>query len=245
MNILRSIIVFLWLVATLVPLGLGLVICSYFVSDMRLWWWFVVPWLRGVIGAARIVGGVKYRLHGEENLPAADDMSRVILCPKHQSTWETFYFPSMSSHPLAYVFKKELLRIPVFGWALKALQSIAIDRSAGGAAVKQVLEQGKDRLSRGIWVSIFPEGTRMPPGETKRYGKSGTLLAQSSGHMIVPIAHNAGYHWPRRGMAIKPGVVTFVVGEPVDATGRDPEEVNREIQDWMEKTVARIVADRQ
>ena len=118
MNAIRSFLVFTWIVLSVIPVGLTLVFCSLFLSDEKLWWWFAAPWLRGVIAAARIVGGVRYRVHGEDNLPTADDMRRVILCPKHQSTWETFFFASFTSHPLAYVFKKELLRIPVFGWCM-------------------------------------------------------------------------------------------------------------------------------
>ena len=112
MNAIRSVLVFLWIVVSVIPMGLALVLCSLFLRDDKLWWWFAVPWLRGVIGAARLIAGVKYRIHGEENLPPAHDMRRIVLCPKHQSTWETFFFPSMTPHPVSYVFKKELLRIP-------------------------------------------------------------------------------------------------------------------------------------
>ena len=108
MNAIRSTLVFIWLVLSIIPVGLTLVVCSLFLKDDKLWWWFAVPWLKGVIVAARIIAGVQYRVHGAENLPTADDMRRIVLCPKHQSTWETFFFPSMTSHPLAYVFKKEL-----------------------------------------------------------------------------------------------------------------------------------------
>ena len=240
MNILRSIIVFLWLVATLVPLGLGLVICSYFVSDTRLWWWFVVPWLRGVIAAARIVGGVQYRLQGEENLPAPDDMRRIILCPKHQSTWETFYFPSMSSHPLAYVFKKELLRIPVFGWAIGRTEMIHIDRKQRAEAWNKVAEQGQILMDRGKWIIMFPEGTRTERGSQGLYKTGASRLAVATGAMVVPIAVTSARCWPRRSFWLKPGVIDVSIGAPISSEGRDAEELMAEVEQWIETEMRRL-----
>ena len=194
-------------------------------------------WCRYISFLARTLCGLRYRVVGRENFP--DEPNVIFL--KHSSAFETYL--QIQEFPRAcWVLKKELLLVPIFGWSLRAMQAIAIDRSAGSAAVRQVVEQGKDRLSKGIWVSIFPEGTRMPAGETKRYGISGTLLAQEAGVKIIPIAHNAGYHWPRHAKSIKPGEVVFVVGEPVDPAGRDLREVNAEIQDWVESEVAAIVA---
>ncbi len=195
-------------------------------------------WCSVISFLARNICGLTYRVEGRENFP--DEPGVMFI--KHSSAFETYL--QISEFPrAAWVLKRELLYVPFFGWTLRALDAIAINRSAGNAAVKQVIEQGKARLRKGIWVSIFPEGTRMAPGTTKRYGISGTLLAQAAGCKIVPIAHNAGYHWPRRARSIKPGEVVFVVGEPVDPAGRDPREVNNEIQAWMEATVARIVAE--
>jgi 1-acyl-sn-glycerol-3-phosphate acyltransferase len=155
---------------------------------------------------------------------------------KHSSAFETF--GSLAIFPRScWVLKRELLWVPFFGWTLIPLDSIAIDRAKGGAAVSQVIKQGKDRLARGINVVVFPEGTRMPVGKTKRYGISGMLLAQESGSLVVPVAHNAGVFWPRRGLRIKPGEITIVIGKPVDPGRREAREVNREIQEWVEKTV--------
>jgi len=123
----------------------------------------------------------------------------------------------------------------VIGWGLVLLRSIAVNRSAGGSAVKSVLQQGRARLAEGKWVVIFPEGTRMPPGETRRYGVSGPLLAADSGRLIVPVAHDAGYFWPRRGLIKKPGVIRVVIGPPIVAAGRDPRAVNAEAQEWIER----------
>ena len=194
-------------------------------------------WVGVIRNLLKWICGLSYRVEGKENFP---DQACVMFI-KHSSALETFV--QIGEFPRAcWVLKKELLWVPFFGWALKAMQAIAIDRSAGSVAVKQVVEQGKERLTRGISVSVFPEGTRMPPGQTKRYGISGTLLAQESGAPIVPIAHNAGYHWPRRAKGIKPGEVVFVVGQPVTVGSRDLREVNAEIQNWMENEVARIVS---
>lgn len=193
-------------------------------------------WSKIISFLVRTICGLRYRIVGAENFP--DEASVMFI--KHSSAFETYL--QIQEFPRAcWVLKRELLYIPIFGWALKGMQSIAIDRSAGGAAVKQVLEQGKDRLARGIWVSIFPEGTRMAPGETRRYGMSGTLLAQEAGVKIVPVAHNAGYLWPKKAWGITPGEVVFVVGKPVDPAGRDAREVNGEIQAWVENEVAEIV----
>jgi 1-acyl-sn-glycerol-3-phosphate acyltransferase len=225
-NVLAWVIVVLWTVVLFLvwPFGTR---HSYAVSRN---WAIVTGWL------VQNICGLECRVEGLENFP--DDSCVVFL--KHSSAYETFMqlklFPRC-----CVVLKRELLWVPFFGWTLIPLKAIAIDRSAGPTAVSQVIEQGKERLAEGINVSIFPEGTRMAPGNTKRYGKSGTLLAQAAGCLIVPIAHNAGYHWPRRGFGIKPGCVTFVVGKPVDPRGRDAREVNEQIQQWMEAEVARIV----
>jgi len=194
-------------------------------------------WVGVIRKLLKWICGLSYRVEGKEHFP---DQPCVMFI-KHSSALETFV--QIGEFPRAcWVLKKELLWVPFFGWALKALQAIAIDRSAGSVAVKQVVDQGKQRLAQGISVSVFPEGTRMPPGQTKRYGISGTLLAQESGAPILPIAHNAGYHWPRRTKGITPGEVVFVVGQPVIVGDRDLREVNAEIQNWMENEVERIVS---
>jgi 1-acyl-sn-glycerol-3-phosphate acyltransferase len=136
-----------------------------------------------------------------------------------------------------WVLKRELLWVPMLGIALRQLHAIAIDRKAGHSAVSQVVEQGKARLAEEDWVMIFPEGTRMPAGETRRYGVSGTVLAGETGKLIVPVAHNAGFYWPRRGLLKKPGTVRVVIGTPVPAAGREVREINEEIQAWIEATV--------
>jgi len=137
--------------------------------------------------------------------------------------------------PQAWVLKREILWIPLVGWASWCLKCIAIDRGAGHRAVNQVLDHGRERLAAGIWVLIFPEGTRMAPGETRKYGMSGALLASQAGVKLVPVAHDAGYYWPRRGLVKKPGVVRIVIGPPVEGAGRNPRELNAEVQGWIEE----------
>lgn len=240
MNAIRSLLVFSWLVISIIPFGLALVFCSLFMSSTKLWWWFAAPFLKGVIEAARIVGGVEYRVHGGENLPTADDMRRIILCPKHQSTWETFYFASMTSHPLAYVFKKELLRIPVFGWCIGRLEMIHIDRSKRSEAWKKVAEQGRVIMDHGKWVIMFPEGTRIERGKKGNYRAGATRLAVDTGAWIIPIAVTSARCWPGRSFSFKPGVIDVSIGQPVSAEGREPAEMMEEIERWIESEMHRL-----
>ena len=240
MNALRSLVVFLWIVVSVIPVGLALLISSLFLHESKLWWWFAVPWLRGAIGAARLVGRVDYRLHGEENLPGEEDMRRVILCPKHQSTWETFYFPSMTPHRLAYVFKQELLRIPVFGWAMGRLNMIHIDRSKRKDAWNKVAEQGVVLMDKGKWVIMFPEGTRTERGVKGEYKTGATRLAVATNAYVIPIAVTSGRCWPRRSFWMIPGVIDVSIGEPIYAEGRQPEELMDEIERWIEAEMHRL-----
>ena len=178
--------------------------------------------------------GLDYRVEGAP-LPEG---SHVAFW-KHSSSWETMAMMVLFPRQV-WVLKRELLWIPVVGIAVRQMHAIAIDRKAGHTAVAQVIEQGKDRLAEGDWVMIFPEGTRMAVGETRRYGVSGTLLAAETGRFIVPVAHNAGHYWPRRGLMKKPGTVRVVIGAPVVAAGREARAVNEEIQEWVEATVKEL-----
>lgn len=240
MNAVRSILVFAWIVVSVIPCGIALVVCSLFLRSDTLWWWFAAPFLRGVIVAARVVGGVKYRVHGAENLPGADDMRRIILCPKHQSTWETFYFPSMTSHPLAYVFKKELLRIPIFGWCMGRLDMIHIDRKQRAQAWGKVAEQGEILMDDGKWIIMFPEGTRIERGKKGVYKAGASRLAVTTNAYIIPIAVTSARCWPRRSFALRPGTIDVSIGQPVSAEGREPAELMAEIERWIESEMHRL-----
>jgi 1-acyl-sn-glycerol-3-phosphate acyltransferase len=175
--------------------------------------------------------GLDYRIEGA-TLPAG---CHVALW-KHSSSWETMAMMVVFPRQV-WVLKRELLWLPMVGLALRQMHAIAIDRKAGHSAVAQVIEQGKQRLDEGDWIVIFPEGTRMAASETRRYGVSGTLLAIETGRLIVPVAHNAGFYWPRRGVMKKPGTVRVVIGTPVATAGREVRELNEEIQAWIEATV--------
>ena len=176
--------------------------------------------------------GLRHRVEGLENVP---ERAAVLLC-KHQSTWETLILPRYFS-PQTWVLKRELLRIPLFGWGLATLRPIAIDRAAGRSALEQVVEQGRRRLSEGLWVVVFPEGTRVAPGERRRYRIGGAVLAATTGRPVVPVAHNAGDYWPRRGFLKRPGTIRLVIGTPIESRGRSATEVNERAAEWIESTV--------
>jgi 1-acyl-sn-glycerol-3-phosphate acyltransferase len=177
-----------------------------------------------------------YRVEGREHLPPGNH----IALWKHSSSWETIAMAVLFPRQV-WVLKRELTWIPVVGWGIRQLHAIAIDRKSGHSAVGQVVEQGRQRLEEGDWIMIFPEGTRMPLGQTRRYGVSGTLLASECNKLIVPVAHDAGRYWPRRGWLKKPGTIRVVIGPPVAPAGRDVREINKEVQDWIEATVARLI----
>ena len=203
---------------------------SYHVRFIGVRWWIAT-----VMFLLRKLCGLDYVVEGTEHLP---EESCVVLM-KHSSAWETL--AQMQIFPLqTWVLKRELMWIPFLGWALRLMRPIAINRKAGHSAVQQVIEQGKARLEEGLWVVIFPEGTRVPAGESRRYGLGGALLAAASNRLVVPVAHNAGEFWPRRGLLKKPGTIRVVIGEPIVAAGREPREVNAEAQAFIEATLERL-----
>ena len=173
-----------------------------------------------------------YVIEGRENLPPGNH----IALWKHSSSWETIAMAVVFPRQV-WVLKRELLWIPFVGWGIRQLHAIAIDRKSGSSAVHQVVEQGKQRLAEGDWIIVFPEGTRMAPGQTRKYGVSGALLARETGHLIVPVAHDAGRYWPRRGLFKKPGTIRVVIGKPISAAGLDPRAVNEAAQAWIEGTL--------
>jgi 1-acyl-sn-glycerol-3-phosphate acyltransferase len=200
-------------------------------------WKLAHHYARLVLWVLKVTCRLDYRLVGRDQLPPG---AHVALW-KHSSSWETVAMMALFPQQV-WVLKRELIWIPFVGWTLALMKSIAINRSAGPSAVNQVIAQGKDRLARGSWVIIFPEGTRLPPGETRRYGSSGALLASQAGCLVVPVAHDAGYYWPRRGLLKSPGTIDVVIGPPIQAAGRDAREINAEVQDWIERTVTEIRA---
>lgn len=177
--------------------------------------------------------GLGYEIEGLENIPEEN----TVVLMKHSSAWETIaqfnWWPKQT-----WVVKRELLWVPVLGWVIAMLKPIAIDRAGGRAAVQQVVDQGLDRLAAGFWVVIFPEGTRVAMGQTRRYGISGALLASTAGRPVVPVAHDAGRYWPRRGFIKKPGTIRVAIGPPIDTEGREPRDINAEVQAWIEAKLA-------
>lgn len=240
MNALRSTLVFSWMVISIIPCGLGLLLSSLFLPSSKLWRWFATPWLRGVIGAARWVGGVDYRVTGYENLPKPDDMQRVILVSKHQSTWETFFYPSMMPHLLAYVFKKELLQIPVFGWCMARLEMVHIDRSKRAEAWNKVAQLGQKLMDRGKWIIMFPEGTRSERGGQGVYKTGASRLSIDTGAVMIPIAVSSAQCWPRRSFWFIPGKIDVSIGEPINPEGHSAESLMKEAETWIEGEMRRL-----
>ncbi len=190
-----------------------------------------------VVGSLKILCGVDYQIKGRENIPEG----AAIIFSKHQSTWETYALQLMFP-PQVWVLKRELMWVPFFGWGMAALKPISIDRSSGRKAIKQIIEQGKQRLEAGIWVTIFPEGTRVAPGQFKRWGMGGAILAEESGYPIVPVAHNAGEYWAKRVFIKQPGTIQVVIGPVIEARGRKASEINAEAETWVRMTMAEISA---
>jgi 1-acyl-sn-glycerol-3-phosphate acyltransferase len=194
-------------------------------------------WARILLWVLERLCGLKYVVEGRDRIPPGNH----IVMSNHTSAWETvaqfLIFP-----PQVWVLKRELLWIPFIGWGLKLLRPIAINRGEGHRAVNQVIEQGKLRLADGLWIIIFPEGTRVIAGETRKFGVSGALLAIASGRCLVPLSHNAGTFWPRRGFLKKPGTIRVVIGEPIDPAGKNPRDLNEEVRQSIEAGLARIAA---
>lgn len=205
---------------------LGLVL--YFFSD-KIKYIYITWWISFVMFLLKFVSGVKYQLHGQENIQEGE--SGLILA-RHESTWETFAFQQIFPRQ-AFVLKKELLKIPLFGWGLQMSSPIAIDRRAGRKALKQVLEQGVSKLEENIWVVIFPEGTRMPSNKIGKINSGGALLAQKSKANTYLVTHNAGRCWAAKKWLIKPGVVDVYISPPLDLDNLTTKEINNLTEEWF------------
>ena len=195
----------------------------------------ITRWSRLMIMSVGAICGVRYRVIGAENLPATPS----IVLSKHQSAWETLAFQQIFP-PQVWVLKKSLLKIPFFGWGLAMMSPIAIDRDAGMRALRQTLEQGRERLASGWWIVMFPEGTRIPPGEHGRYHVGGAWVAERLGAAVVPVAHNAGTVWGRNAFVKYPGTITVSIGPALESRGRKPEQLIKEVEHWVEQEVERL-----
>lgn len=187
-------------------------------------------WNKFVIWSAKVICGIRYRIKGADNLPDAP----AILLSKHQSAWETIFLFYAMPRPLVYVFKKELLYIPFFGWGIALLRMIPIDRSKTRDAFAQVVAHGKKRLASGQWIIMFPEGTRSYVGRQGKYKAGGARLAIETNTVVVPIALNAGECWPKNSFIKKPGVITVSIGKPISAEGKTPNELLGQVENWIE-----------
>lgn len=190
----------------------------------------VSQWAKTNIWLLKKICDVHLEVEGTEHI---GDEPAVIIC-KHQSAWETLALQAVFP-PQVWVLKRELLWIPFFGWGLASLNPIAIDRKAGRKALGQVIEQGLDRLSSGAWVVVFPEGTRVAPGYMGKFGIGGARLAVDTGYPVIPVAHNAGHCWPKRGFLKTPGTIKMVIGEKIDSKDIDAATLNQQLFDWMQE----------
>jgi 1-acyl-sn-glycerol-3-phosphate acyltransferase len=187
-------------------------------------------WNVFMIWCLKVICGIRYEIRGMENLPDAP----AILLSKHQSAWETIFLLPMMPRPLVFVFKKEILYIPFFGWAMALLRMIPIDRKQGKNAFKDVVRHGKRRLAQGLWIIMFPEGTRIPVGKAGKYKSGGTRLAIETGAVVVPIAHNSGECWPKNSFIKRPGLVTVSIGKPISSEGQTPDGMMQQVENWIE-----------
>jgi 1-acyl-sn-glycerol-3-phosphate acyltransferase len=236
--VLRSTLYLLFLIVVVIPWAF--VVLSGWLFPVHTRYYLCTCYTKMAIWGARVFCGIEWKVEGWDNLPNGP----AILLPKHQSSWETLWLPSVMPRDLTFVYKRELNWLPFFGWGLASAQMISIDRRKGQDAFEQVVEQGIDRLGRGWWIVIFPEGTRTEPGSTKRYKTGGSRLSVRTGAAAVPIAVNSGELWPRNAFIRRPGVITVSIGPPVDPAGKTVDQVGAAIESWIETEMRRLAPHR-
>ena len=239
MSLIRSVLHMLWMVITVIPYTLAVLLTKWVSGSSSKTYRVARAWLKLSVDSAKVIMGIQYRVQGMEYLPT-DPKQGVVLLVKHQSTYETFLMPAIMPRPLAYVFKKELLKVPFFGWSIGALDMIHIDRAQRSRAFHKVVEQGKRLLDQGIWVIMFPEGTRIKRGEKGEYKTSATRLAIMTGAPVVPVAVTSAKCWPRKAFIKSPGVVDVSIGQPIPSFGRKHDELMAEVEAWIEAEMQRL-----
>ena len=235
MLIVRSMLFHLGYVLTTVVWGTLGLLTGWLLPYRARFHYIIVTWTRLVLAWLRITCGIQHHIEGRENLP---DEPCVVLV-RHESTWETLFVQVLLA-PQATVIKRELLWIPFFGWAYSMLRPIAIDRSDARGALRSLIRIGRERLKDGAWVILFPEGTRMAPGESGRFQRGGAALANAAGCPLVVIAHDAGRYWPARRWVKRPGTIRVEISKPIVTVGRSSSEVNAEAESWMRDATARL-----
>lgn len=236
----------IWLRSTLYALGMIVVTPLFSLIALLIFplppvtrYRIISGWARSMLVWLKFTCGLKYRVLGAENIP----QSTVVILAKHQSAWETLAFQAIFP-PVCWVLKRELLRIPFFGWGLAMTSPVAIDRTAGREALKQLIEQGKQRLSQGFNVVVFPEGTRVKPGTKGRYNVGGASLAVHADVPVIPVAHNAGEFWGKNAFLKRPGTITLSIGPAIPSQGKKTSELNQEVERWIEAEMQRIAEQR-
>ena len=237
-NFLRAVLHLLFMVVTVIPWALAVVVAAPFMKPERIYW-MCARWLKLAVDGGTVILGIHNRVIGFENLPVGATAPAVLLV-KHQSLWETFSMAALMPHPLAFVFKKELLKVPFFGWAMARMDMIHIDRADGARAFAKVVQQGQRLLDQGTWVIMFPEGTRIERGQKGTYKSGGTRLAIRTGAPVIPVAVTSAKCWPRKAFIKKPGVVEFSIGPPIPSQGRKPDELMLEVENWIEAEMRRL-----
>jgi len=240
MVIIRSLIYYLFLGLTVFVYAGAIVLLAPFSNHLtasRV----ATAWGKVNISLLRYICGLGYEIEGWERLPPAGG---YIIMAKHQSAWETIALRGLLPFNQAWILKKELLSVPFFGLALKLSKQIAIDRKAGKRALKELLIQGRDYLEQGRIVVVFPEGTRVKVGHSVKYNIGGSLLAEKTGCLVVPVAHNAGVYWPKNGFKKYPGIIQVVIGEPISPVGLSAIEINTLVSTWIESSVHQLPSKR-
>ena len=234
MLLIRTLLFVLFQAVTVVPYGLLCLAIAPLPLHVR--YRVTIGWPKMVLWAGRVLCGMRWEVRGWENLPDGP----AILLSKHQSTWETFFYVSHMPRELCFVFKRELLWLPFFGWGIGLLKMIHIDRSQGRDAFESVVTQGLHKLAEGRWIIMFPEGTRTPAGSQGRYKSGGARLATRTGAPIVPIAVNSGECWPKKRFVKTPGLITVSIGPRIETEGRDADQVNADVERWIEGEMRRL-----
>ena len=235
---LRSALYMLFLIVTVIPYAF---LCMLWFPLPLPWRYrLTMGWPRLAVWGARVFCGIRWELKGKENLPDGP----AVMLSKHQSAWETLFFPSYMPREMCFVYKRELHMLPFFGWGLAMLRMIPIDRSKGRDAFDQVVRAGRARLAEGRWPILFPEGTRVPPGQEARYKLGGARLAVLTGADVIPVAHNAGECWRRKAFIKRPGLVTVSIGPVISSAGLTPEELNEKVRAWIEGEMRRLNPER-